>query len=276
MKKREYVYLFSIAICLATAGYFIKGSSAQQAIPAKTFDYQIGAILYQQKAAEYRALAYQAFIIARERLDEDKKSAKKLPKSERKRPRAVIVDIDETVLDNSPSNAYIALNNLPFNTRDWYAWSEMRKAKPVPGAVDFINYAVDQGVKIYYISNRDEVQKQATIDNLRGVGFKDVSDENVMLRKTESAKGPRRQIVAAKYRVVFLMGDNLDDFSEIYERKSTAERFAGVDRDRFEFGKRFIALPNAMYGTWESALYNYERLTESQKAERRVNALELP
>jgi 5'-nucleotidase (lipoprotein e(P4) family) len=276
MKKREYFYLLSIAVCLAAAGYFINSSSAQQAIPAKSFDYQIGAILYQQKAGEYRALAYQAFNIARERLDEDKKAAKKLPKAERKRPRAVIVDIDETVLDNSPSNAYIALNNLPFNTRDWYAWSEMRKAKPVPGAVDFINYAVDQGVKIYYISNRDEVQKQATIDNLRAVGFKDISDENVMLRNTESAKGPRRQIVAAKYRVVFLMGDNLDDFSEIYERKSTVERFAGVDRDRFEFGKRFIALPNAMYGTWETALYNYERLTESQKAERRVNALELP
>jgi 5'-nucleotidase (lipoprotein e(P4) family) len=276
MKKREFVHLLSIAVCLAAAGYFISASSAQQAIPAKSFDYQIGAILYQQKAGEYRALAYQAFNIARERLDEDKKSAKKLPKAERKRPRAVVVDIDETVLDNSPSNALTALNNLPFNTRDWYAWSDKRKAKPVPGAVDFINYAVDQGVKIYYISNRDEVQKQATIDNLRAVGFKDISDENVMLRNTESAKGPRRQIVAEKYRILFLMGDNLDDFSEIYERKSTEERFAGVDRDRFKFGSRFIALPNAMYGTWESALYNYERLPESQKAERRVKALELP
>jgi 5'-nucleotidase (lipoprotein e(P4) family) len=276
MKKREYLYLLTTAVCFAGAGYFINGSAAQQAIPARSFDYQIGAILYQQKAAEYRALAYQAFNIARERLDEDKKSAKKLPKSVRKRPRAVIVDIDETVLDNSPSNAFTALKNRPFNTTDWYAWGEMRKAKAVPGAVDFINYAVDQGVKIFYISNRDEVQKQATVDNLRSAGFKDISNDNVMLRNTESAKGPRRQVVAENYRVVFLMGDNLDDFSDVYERKTTAERFAGVERDRFTFGKGFIALPNAMYGTWENALYNYERLTEQQKAERRVNALELP
>ena len=69
MKKREYVYLLTIAVCLAAAGYFIDGSAAQQAVPARSFDYQIGAILYQQKAAEYRALAYQAFNIAHERLD---------------------------------------------------------------------------------------------------------------------------------------------------------------------------------------------------------------
>jgi 5'-nucleotidase (lipoprotein e(P4) family) len=73
-----------------------------------------------------------------------------------------------------------------------------------------------------------------------------------------------------------LMGDNLDDFSEAFERKSLADRFAETDKARDLWGKRFIVLPNAMYGTWESAIYNYERLTEAQKAERRMNALELP
>ena len=278
-------YLLGSGFVLSTvfSVYFAAASGAQtavQAVPAHTFDYQIGAILYQQKSAEYRALAYQAYNLARLRLDEDldKKNAKKLPKPERKRARAIIVDIDETVLDNSPANAYSAKNNLPFNIKDWYAWGEMRKAKPVPGAVDFLNYAVSKGVKVFYISNRDEPQKQATIDNLKSAGFQDVSADNVWLRQSpaNSTKEPRRTDVAAKYRIVMLMGDNLDDFSNVFERKSMLERFAAADNAREIFGKRFIVLPNAMYGTWESAIYNYERLTEEQKAERRVNALELP
>lgn len=281
MKLQNFFLGSGIVLTVMLSVYFAASTGAQtavQPVPAHAFDYQIGAILYQQKAAEYRALAYQAFNIARLRLDEDldKKSVKRLPKAERKRPRAIVVDIDETVLDNSPANAYAAKNNLPFNIRDWYAWGEMRKAKPVPGAVDFLNYAVTKGVKIFYISNRDEVQKQATIDNLKTAGFVDISADNVVLRQTESTKEPRRLAVSAKYRIVMLMGDNLDDFSNVFERKSILDRYAATDQVRELFGKRFIVLPNAMYGTWESAVYNYERLTEAQKAERRVNALELP
>jgi 5'-nucleotidase (lipoprotein e(P4) family) len=283
MKTKQIFLAVMLVAGSAASTYFVTGSAAQQAVqplPARTFDYQIGAILYQQKAGEYRALAYQAYNLAKLRLDEDldKKNVKKLPKAERKRPRAIIVDIDETVLDNSPSNAYMAKNNLPFNVRDWYAWGGMRKAKPIPGAVDFLNYAVSKGVKIFYVSNRDEPQKQATIDNLKSAGFNDVSAENVWLRQvpTVSTKEPRRTAVAEKYRIVLLMGDNLDDFSNVFEHRSIIERFAEVEKNRDLWGRRFIVLPNAMYGTWENALYNYERLTESQKAERRVNALELP
>ena len=250
-----------------------------QTAPAVDLEYQVAAILYQQKAAEYRALCYQAFNIARERLDADldKKNTKRLPRAERKMPRAIIVDIDETVLDNSPAQAYSAKNGIGFNLKDWYAWGEMRKAKPVPGAVDFLNYAVSRGVRIYYVSNRDEVQKQATIDNLQRVGFKDVTAENVLLRQNNSSpKGPRRDYVSEKYRIVLLVGDNLDDFSSVFERRSTAERFASADEMREVWGKRFIVLPNAMYGTWENALYEFARLTEPQKQEKRAALLELP
>ena len=279
--SKKYLLGSSFVLTAVFSAYFAGASGAQQAVPAHSYDYQIGAVLYQQKSGEYRALAYQAYNLARLRLDQDfdKKNLKRLPKAERKRPRAIVVDIDETVLNNSPSNAYLAKNNLPFNVKDWYAWGEMRKAKAVPGAVDFLNYAVSKGVKIFYISNRDEVQKQATIDNLKSVGFNDVSADNVWLRQvvTVSTKEPRRVAVADKYRVVMLMGDNLDDFSEIFEAKSTEERFAAVEKNRDLFGKRFIVLPNAMYGTWENAIYEYKRgLTESQKAEIRANALELP
>lgn len=252
--------------------------TAQQTAPKASLDYQTAAVLYMQKAAEYRALAYQAFNLARLRLDQDldKKHVKKLPKAERKMPRAIVVDIDETVLDNSPSQANGIKNDAPFNINDWYRWGEMRKAKAIPGAVDFLNYAVSKGVKIFYISNRDEVQRQATVDNLKSAGFNDVSNDNVLLREKESGKDARRDRVREKYRIVMLIGDNLDDFTSAFEKQSIANRFAEADKAREEFGRRFIVLPNAMYGTWENAIYNYERLTEEQKAERRLNALELP
>lgn len=281
MKLKRDLYALALVLCSVSATYFVTVSTAQQGMGAGTGpasannEYQVGATLYMQKAAEYRALAYQAFNVARLRLDEDFRSTR-LSKLSYRRPRAIIVDIDETVLDNSPAQAYLIKNRLVFNNPGWYAWGEMRKAKATPGSVDFLNYAVSKDVRVFFVSNRDELQKQATIDNLKAAGFRDVSGDNVVLRQTESTKEPRRQAIAAKYRIVLQMGDNLDDFSNVFERKSVADRFAAVDKAREEFGKRFIVLPNAIYGTWENAIYNYERLTEEKKAERRVNALELP
>jgi 5'-nucleotidase (lipoprotein e(P4) family) len=259
---------------------FALASTAFAQAPAgrADLDYQVAAVLYMQKAAEYRALSYQAYNLARLRLDADldKRNVKKLPKDQRKLPRSIVVDIDETVLDNSPSQANAIKTGRPFNQTDWYAWGEMRRAKAIPGAVEFLNYAVSKGVKVFYVSNRDEVQKAATIDNLKSVGFNDVSAENVLLRTTESGKDARRAFASSKHRIVMLIGDNLDDFTNAFERKSVADRFAEVDKVREEFGKRFIVVPNAMYGTWENAIYEYGRLTEVQKAEKRAAALELP
>lgn len=282
MKIRNCLFTATLVLTSIVSTYFATASTTaqQNAQPAKASadnEYQVGAVLYMQKAGEYRALAYQAFNLAQMKLDADfdKKNIKKLPKEERKRARAVVVDIDETVLDNSPQQAYLIKNRLPFDIKTWYAWGEKRSAKAIPGAVDFLNYASKKGVKVFYVSNRDDVQAQATIDNLRAVGFPDATSETVVLRvKGESSKEARRLAIAAKYRIVLLMGDNLDDLSNVFEKKSIADRFAEVDKARQMFGGKFIVLPNAMYGTWENALYDYGRLNEAQKAEKRRSLLE--
>jgi 5'-nucleotidase (lipoprotein e(P4) family) len=281
MNSKKYLLTFGLVLTSIVSTYFVTVSTAQQGAGAAQTqtvnnDYQIAATLFMQKAAEYRALCYQAFYWGRRTLEDDAEQAKKLPKAQRKMPRAVVVDIDETVLDNSPAQAYGIKNGLPFNLKDWYAWGEMRKAKAIPGAVDFATFARSKGVRIFYFSNRDEAQKQATIDNLKAVGFPDISAENVLLREKESTKEPRRLSISAKYRIVTLLGDNLNDFSDVFERKSVADRFAEVDQAAALWGNKFIVLPNAMYGDWENAVYEYQRLTEAQKAEKRINALELP
>ncbi len=283
MKTKNYLLTLGLVAASVFSTYFATiSTTAQQAtqtaIASADNEYKVAALLYQQKAGEYRALTYQAFNIAKMRLNEDfdKKNVKKLPKVERKMPRAVVVDIDETVLDNSPADAYNAVNNLPFDLKNWYAWGEMRKAKAIPGAVDFLNYASQKGVKVFYVSNRDEVQKQATIDNLKNVGFPDANAETVMLRQKVSSKKERRDSISEKYRIVILMGDNLDDLSEVFEKKTVADRFMEVDKMRDMFGDKFIVLPNAAYGTWENAIYEYQRLDDAQKKVKRASELELP
>jgi len=276
MNSKKYLLTFGLVLSSVISTYFVTVSTAQQAVTQTVDnDYQIAATLFMQKAAEYRALCFQAFNWGKRTLDDDEKTKKKLPKAERKMPRAVVVDIDETVLDNSPAQAYGIKNKLPFNLKDWYAWGEMRKAKAIPGAVDFANYAKSKGVRIFYVSNRDEVQKQATIDNLKSVGFPDISAENVILRQKESTKEPRRLAIAEKYRIVILMGDNLNDLSNVYESKSVADRFAEVEKARELYGNKFIVLPNAMYGEWETAIYRDDK-TKVTNDVKRLNALELP
>ncbi len=289
MKSKSYLLSFGLILSTALSTYFIApvitgiatdgqgaGQAAAPQIKADN-EYQVAAVLYMQKAGEYRALAYQAFSWAKIVLDTDDKTKKKLPKPERKKPRAVVVDIDETVLDNSPAQALLIKKRELFSTQgNWYPWGELRSAKAIPGAVDFLSYAHQKGVKVFYVSNRDEVQKQATIDNLVKTGFPDATAETVQLRQTESSKEARRLAISQKYRIVLLVGDNLDDFSNVFERKSVADRFAEVDKARALFGDKFIVLPNAMYGTWENAVYEYGRLTEEQKAEKRANSLETP
>ena len=280
MKIKNYLLTCGLIASSIASTYFITATTtAQQGARTQAIiadnEYQVGAVLFMQKSAEFRALAYQAFNLARWQLDADfdKKNVKKLPKEQRKMPRAVVVDIDETVLDNSPHQAEMIKNRMPFTTSIWTAWVNRRQAKPIPGAVEFLKYANSKGARVFYVSNRNEAEKQGTIDNLKAAGFPDVSEETVLVRTTESGKEPRRQSIAAKHRIVLLMGDNLNDFSNVFERKSIADRFSETDKMKDVWGKKFIVLPNAMYGDWESAIYEYGRLSEIEKTAKRANAL---
>ena len=228
-------------------------------------EYQVGAILWTQTSGEKAALSYQAFSLARLRLDQDFRANRS-----RRPKRAVIVDVDETVLDNSRYQAKLAKEQKAFESKTWTEWCNSAQATALPGAVEFLRYANSRGVRVFYITNRRVAEKDGTARNLRALGFPDVSDDTLLVRTDGSTKEPRRQSVAAKYRIVLLMGDNLNDFAEVFEQSKTIDsRLSAAEQNKNQFGSRFIVLPNPMYGAWEDAVYGEGRSTDEQKAEKR-------
>ncbi len=256
-----------LALVLLPLLWSLNAIAQAPAEPAQN-TYIEGATLWQQTSGERRALSYQAFTLARMMLDRDLKMNRHLRK-----PRAVIVDLDETILDNSRFEGMLLKDRVNYNQKNWTEWINRVEAIAAPGAVEFLRYAASRGVTVFYITNRNDIQKAGTAANLKKLGFPNVNDQTLLVQTDpkNSSKEGRRQTVGAKYRIVLLMGDDLNDFSDVFENNKTVEgRAAAADRYKEEFGRRFIMLPNAMYGDWESAIYDYNfKLTEAEKAEKR-------
>jgi 5'-nucleotidase (lipoprotein e(P4) family) len=236
------------------------------------YEYQTAAVLWTQSSAEYRALALQAFNLARLRVDQDLAQHRS---RRRVKPPAVIVDADETVLDNSRFQAELILRGVDYTSEAWQSWVNRAEGGAVPGALEFLNYSFRRGVRVFYITNRRQTEKAGTVANLKKLGFPGVSEETVMIREqgTTSSKETRRQSVRSRYRLVLLVGDNLNDFNDDFTGKSIADRKAQVDRERSEFGTQYIVVPNPMYGDWENAIYG-NATKENERRERRRAALQ--
>lgn len=218
------------------------------------------AALYQQRAAEYKALCFQAYNIAKERID-------MAVKKHEKKPFAVVTDIDETLLDNSPYDAARAIKNQDYTTSTWKQWTAKAIADTVPGAPSFFKYAASKGITVFYITNRDEDERAATLKNLNLYNLPNADDAHLLLRNGSSSKESRRQKVLQKYNIVLLCGDNLPDFDALYDNKPTEEdRISATEKLKKEFGSRYIVIPNPSYGDFEGALFKFNyKLTPAQK-----------
>jgi 5'-nucleotidase (lipoprotein e(P4) family) len=263
--NRLLAFLFIATASISTTSAQTAASQAKQA----DNEYQTGAVLWFQSSGEVRALQYQAYSLARLMLDRDFR----LHGSDKRR-RAVVVDVDETVLDNSRYQASLIVNQKPYEAASWTAWCNRAEATAIPGAVEFLRYAVRRGVHIFYVTNRRAAEKEGTARNLKQLGFPQVSNETLLLRADTASKEPRRQSLSKRYRIVLLAGDNLNDFTNLFEGKSVEDRAAAVNAAQQKFGTQFIILPNPMYGDWESAIYKYNsQLKEEEKAKLRREAL---
>jgi 5'-nucleotidase (lipoprotein e(P4) family) len=256
MKKFSIVVLFIIAACSSSK----QVSQTTAAVPVNiAVTGKIFASLYQQKAAEYRALCLQAFNIARLRVDENLQTISA-------KPRAIITDIDETILDNSAYEVHQTLQGKDYESASWFQWTGMANADTVPGAPSFLKYAASKGVTIFYITNRDEKERTGTLLNLQKFSFPNADNAHLIPRQGISSKEIRRQQVAATHDVVLLLGDNLTDFSSMFDKKTLDERRQNTDELAASFGKKFIVIPNPVYGDWESSVYKYiNTFTTAQK-----------
>ncbi len=222
----------------------------------------LNATLWVQQSAEYRAAAIQTYAAATRALDAALADpswvgAEEETSPDPSQPPAVILDVDETSLDNTPFQARVIARGMTYDKTMWQAWVNESAAPPVPGAREFLTYAQSRGVTPFYVTNRDVPAEEAgTQLNLEKAGFPiDRNGDQLLLRGEngwKSDKSPRRAHVAKSYRVLLLLGDDLNDFADARD-KNAAERDAIMARTRDFWGTRWFMLPNPMYGSWEGA-----------------------
>ena len=243
--------------------------AATPAKPTGTHD-NLNAVAWVQTSVEYRAITTQTFRAAADHLDAalKEKHWDALVPDERGNAAiglkpAVVMDVDETVLDNSPYQARLIRDGKEYDEISWDQWVAEKKAKPLPGVVDFAKAAAEKGVTILYISNRAVHLKEATLANLREAGLP-VADDSVFLglgtvlegcEQNGSEKNCRRRLAGQKYRVLMQFGDQIGDFVQV-EANTREGRQALFDEYDDWFGERWWMLPNPTYGSWEPALFN--------------------
>ena len=241
--------------------------AAQEALKQKQqyqADTETMGLLWMRTSAEYRALAYQGYNVALNAV----KMAVTDPSHQRK-PLAIVLDADETVVDNTKlMGESIANGNGRFDAPWWRQAVHQGKSQAMPGAVEFLNEVHKQGVEIFYVSNRyAPVNYDATVQNFKELGFPSVDKDHVLLFEKDSDKQPRFDAIAKKYYVVLYMGDNAGDFPIGTKGKTLAERNGIIDAHKEDFGTTFVVFPNPAYGSWVSALAKgYQNLSpEEQK-----------
>jgi len=261
MKKARFYTLVVAASILGSCGVAKQADSTV----STNQDHLLMAASYVQHAAEYRALCYQAYNAAMVQLSD--------PANLSIQNKAIVLDLDETVLDNSPYTGWQILNNQPYTSESWKEWSDLAKADTVPGVGMFLRAADQLGYKLFFVSNRKANELEATMANMKAFGLPQVEAEQILLRTDTSNKIPRRiQIERQGYQIVMLVGDNACDLDGRYEDASQEDRAAITASLHKEFGRRLIVLPNPIYGSWESALMEYQRGLSQQEKNQRLKS----
>ncbi len=238
----------------------------------------LNAVLWQQHAPEYRALARQSYALAELRLREGLEAGwsaalEQPPGSAGALAPAVVMDLDETVIDNSRYEARIVTRLGRYDRDSFARWCEEGGAGAVPGAVEFVRAARSLGVTVLFYTAREERLRECTLRTLEALGLGPLVPDQVFLRGAGS-KGEVRARLAARYRLVLLVGDSLEDFVDGSKADPQA-RLALARRHRERFGRQWIVLPNATYGHWEAAWYRFDYgAPRDAMIERKLDALE--
>jgi 5'-nucleotidase (lipoprotein e(P4) family) len=172
---------------------------------------------------------------------------------------AVVLDVDETVLDNSEYQARLAKTGQSYRGDTWAAWVKEEKAVALPGAAAFTHFVRERlGGRVILVTNRELADCPVTELNLRqqGIGYdaivcapngpdgKPVSDKN--RRFDQVLKGEGATASFGPLNVIAYFGDNIQDFPRLGQSSSG---------DTSDFGRRYFAFPNPLYGSWTGNAY---------------------
>lgn len=246
----------------------------------------LNATVWLQTSAEYVATARQAYLLASRSLPRaiadsgwTAMPAQADTEGYRRLPPAVILDVDETVLDNSPFEARLLRRGETYGPGSWGEWVREAAAGPVPGALEFAREAARRGVTVFYVTNRDHELEPPTRRNLERLGFPLGGAADRILTEGEregwgSDKADRRAFVADRYRVLLLVGDDLHDFTTGAHAGPAARRRLAV-RNGERWGRQWIMLPNPVYGSWEEAAYGFRSgLSPAERRRAKIEALD--
>ncbi|MFG6667238.1 5'-nucleotidase, lipoprotein e(P4) family [Halomonas sp. HNIBRBA4712] len=235
------------ALILGVGGVMSAGAMAQESSSEQACEldqYAMG-LRYHQQSAEVAALQRQGYALATYRLKD------RLAERDDETPLAIITDLDETVIDNSALLVRDMQACHDFTSWDtWKHWEREGEPRLIPGAKEFLEFADEQDVAIFYVSDRYEENKAATLDTLNALALPQVSDEHVLL--LGPPKSERRQQVTDDYTLVMQLGDTLHDFSELFTSELDEQR-RQVEENAERFGDDWIMFPNATYGSWSDA-----------------------
>jgi len=243
----------------------------------------LNATLWTQTAVEFKASSMAAFKLAEIMLDralanKDWTAALEQGDNYQDKPPAVVLDVDETVLDNSEYEAWLIKAKENYSSKTWGPYIAEAISNPIPGSKEFINYAKSKGVEIFYVSNRKAPGEAGTRKNLTKLGYPiNTKIDTVLLRGEKkswgSAKGTRRAYIAQNYRILLLLGDNMGDFVDA--RKATlAERNEILEKYKNNWSSKWITIANPMYGSWEGASFGYQwRASGDEKRKMKMEAM---
>ena len=237
-------------------------------------------VLYVQTSTEFAANNIQTFTNATKVLEMALQDSSWTAALEQKdnfkdKPPAIIIDVDETVLDNSPFQSRTILTGLSY-PNGWSDWVNESNADAVEGVYDFLNFAEDNGVEIFYLTNRLESFRDATKKNLINLGLPFKNDDMLLMRKEENSrdKTERRKLIADKNRIILIIGDQLTDFistKEAYvfhtDRKKLAAKYSDM------WGTKWFMITNPTYGRWELSIYEDMPSSDEMATEIRKNTL---
>jgi 5'-nucleotidase (lipoprotein e(P4) family) len=278
MKSRNLLY-FCLILYTFIDNIYAKGEEFDNSLQAQS----MLSVLYAQSSAEYEASNIQTYVNAKSALDRALNDVTWTAAIEQKdnfenKPPAIILDIDETVLNNVPFQARSIIDGQSYPT-GWLDWMLEESSDAVAGVSDFLEYSQSKGVKIFYVTNRIAAAEDATRNNLKKLGLPLDTDRDVLLMKNEngwtSDKVSRRKLVAKDYRILLLIGDQLGDFLPLDETTLELDaRKELADTYKHMWGSKWFMITNPMYGRWEASIYNNEYPdTEDELMQMRLEAL---